>query len=76
MKIDSATIKYKVICHFQNLLGHQRQGLFNGYNKASLRQRFLLVMVSFVKETDHGEIAHFGIYCSPLLHQSRYPSQG
>lgn len=40
MKIDSVMLKCKVVSHFQNLLGHQRQGLFSGYNKVSKRQRY------------------------------------
>ncbi len=76
MKIDSVPLKCKVVAHFQNLVGHQRQGLFSGYNKVSERQHFLPEMISIIEETDHDEIVHFGIYCPPLLHRSRNPSQG
>lgn len=40
MKIDSVTLEYKVDSHFQNLLEHQRQGLFNGYIEVLLKQHF------------------------------------
>lgn len=35
MNIHSAALKYKVMSHFQNLLGHRHQELFCGYNKVS-----------------------------------------
>lgn len=57
IKIDSVTLKCKVVSHFLNLMEYQCQGLFSGYNKVSSRQHFLL-MISITKLWWHCSFWH------------------